>query len=714
MAYFSDNEVSFEEVSHEEEDVPMDEDSVGENNSSDDEEVDGAGKAKSLSSRISVASSGFGYNDDEKKEEEEKEPQEDTKQNPKRGKGVNWIVESEFDSMVEFNDSAALQDLMDNYNQDNKKANKDGHIIRSFICKFSKRKKGFACPVKSRTILNGNKMTVYRIEGAEHDHTAMTGNERKNFNFDQRIETKMKELLELNVNSRNIRKHLIEKGFFSEETAPPDQVFYSKTSNLRKKLNLDRKKIGLREFEDIIEGYSEEPEDPKEPFIVTSVVEQDKNGKLRYSVMFSSAYLIKTYMKPGKDWVMSLDATYQTNSEDCPLIFFGSSTKSGKFNGVGAILSNREDKIAYNFLFEMVKEVAEPRPLAIMADADKAMTSSIRDILPNSNRLTCFFHVMKNVKMKLGKVKKADSSISQRIKDDIRTLQANAVDKESFFTIYNLMEKKWTKEHKFKDSKLKNLVIKFFEYFSRIWIHSEECNWFQAANPQHITTNNNVEGTNQAFKKEYTGRTRLSFPNMFKKLKDLLKDWSRTNSEDSFDLEKIPVKIVKSAEELMAKCNSDDKKKNLLLSKPTKPSHRNIIKEDSGIIRGFVKEVNIIPRNPEQFSLSKEDFAELGQKIHSRRSKLNYKSFDEFSSDSKEIAIVETVFGDKEDPQSVFFACNCDVGPKLPSGCKGKECVHVTTALIQAGKIKIRAADRRISGYHHQKGAPMKNRKQNA
>ena len=154
---------------------------------------------------------------------------------------------------------------------------------------------------------------------------------------------------------------------------------------------------------------------------MTSLVEEDKNKRLRYSVMFSSAYLVKTYMKAGKDWVMSLDATYQTNSEDCPLIFFGSSTKSGKFNGIGAILSNREDKIAYDFLFEMVKEVAEPRPLAIMADADKAMTSSMRDILPNSKRLTCFFHVMKNVKQKLGQIKKDDSSISQRINNDIRT-----------------------------------------------------------------------------------------------------------------------------------------------------------------------------------------------------------------------------------------------------------------------------------------------------
>ena len=142
----------------------------------------------------------------------------------------------------------------------------------------------------------------------------------------------------------------------------------------------------------------------------------------------------------------------------------------------------------------------------------------------------------------------------------------------------------------------------------------------------------------------------------------------------------------------MKKCDSGEKKKNLLLCTPSKPKHRNTIKEEIGIVRGYVKEVNILLKNPELFSLSKEDFAELGQKIHSRRSKLNYKSFDEFSSDSKEIAIVETVFKEKEDPKTVFFACNCDNGPKMPSGCKGKHCVHNTIALIQAGKIKIRAA----------------------
>ena len=201
---------------------------------------------------------------------------------------------------------------------------------------------------------------------------------------------------------------------------------------------------------------------------------------------------------------------------------------------------------------------------------------------------------------------------------------------------------------------------------------------------------------------------------MFKKLKDLLTDWSRTNSEDKLDPEKIPVNTVKSAEETMKSYKSEEKKSNLILTKSSKSSHRNIVKEDIGVIRGHVKELTIVLRNPELFDKSKEEFAEIGQKICSRRNKLSYKSFDEFRSDSTEIAIVETVLKEKEDPASVFFACSCDPGPKLPSGCKGKECVHIAIALIQAGKIKVRAADRRISGFHHQKGAPKKNRKQNS
>ena len=121
-------------------------------------------------------------------------------------------MEAEFDSLAEFDESAVLQDLLDNYNTDNKTENKEGQIIRTFVCKFSKKKKGFNCPVKSRTVLTGTKMAVFRLEDCQHDHTVVDHEDRKNFNFDDRVEAKMKELLEMNVSSRNMRKHLIKAG----------------------------------------------------------------------------------------------------------------------------------------------------------------------------------------------------------------------------------------------------------------------------------------------------------------------------------------------------------------------------------------------------------------------------------------------------------------------------------------------------------------------
>ena len=82
-------------------------------------------------------------------------------------------------------------------------------------------------------------------------------------------------------------------------------------------------------------------------------------------------------------------------------------------------------------------------------------------------------------------------------------------------------------------------MIEFFLYFDKVnrsknwnyrnnfviwkvWVESYENLWYQAANPQHITTNNGVEGLNQSFKKHFTDRTRQSFPSVFNLLKELV------------------------------------------------------------------------------------------------------------------------------------------------------------------------------------------------
>ena len=120
-----------------------------------------------------------------------------------------------------------------------------------------------------------------------------------------------------------------------------------------------------------------------------------------------------------------------------------------KINSIGAVLSNIEDTTAYSFLFETVMEIAEPTPRAIMADADKA--SAIRNTLPASVRLTCFFHLLKNVKQRLAGVKSTDPVIYHKIMDDLQGLQAGAVDKESFSVLYRLLKKKCAEDHIYSD-----------------------------------------------------------------------------------------------------------------------------------------------------------------------------------------------------------------------------------------------------------------------
>ena len=420
-------------------------------------------------SATSIASSGFGHRGDinnEDSDEQDIEAEGEEVHGGLRGAAKEWVVETNFDSAVLFLDSRQYKDLNDNYNIESKKVNKAGDIIRTWVCKFSKKKKGFNCQVKARTVMKDGQVEVSRLNGEEHEHERVDN--RKNFNFSPEAEAKIVELVGLNVESRQIRKFLVENGHFSEETAPSEKVLYNKTYKIRQKLNKTRRNIGLRELEELIETNKLEPEDDKEPFIVKHSITEDTDGRLRYSILFTSKYLVEKFMQSGKNWVLSVDSTYQTNSEDCPLIFFGSCSKYGKFNGIGAILSNREDKKAFDFLFEFVKENAEPSPTAVMADADKAISSSIKDKLPGSVRLTCFFHVMKNVKQKLAKVKSSDKAVYNKILDDLRSLQAGAVDDESFSILYDLFKQKWLEQHQFFDPELKIMVTEFFLYFEKV------------------------------------------------------------------------------------------------------------------------------------------------------------------------------------------------------------------------------------------------------
>ena len=119
--------------------------------------------------------------------------------------------------------------------------------------------------------------------------------------------------------------------------------------------------------------------------------------------------------------------------------------------------------------------------------------------------------------------------------------------------------------------------------------------WYQAANPQHITTNNGVEGWNQSFKKHFTGRTRQSFPSMFNLLKELVQTWSRTNQSYSFKPNRVPDKMILKAEAMRNMMHSEDKTHSLLLSKKVKDTHRAMVQKDYGAIRGHAVSTSVMP-----------------------------------------------------------------------------------------------------------------------
>ena len=81
-----------------------------------------------------------------------------------------------------------------------------------------------------------------------------------------------------------------------------------------------------------------------------------------------------------------------------------------------------------------------------------------------------------------------------------------------------------------------------------------------------------------------------------------------------FDPEKVPLNLLQMAENVIQKCADEE----LLLSKPSQPHHRNLAKDDSGVV------TNIVPRLNQQFEITKLEFDTLGQEIQSRRSRIKY------------------------------------------------------------------------------------------
>ena len=180
----------------------------------------------------------------------------------------------------------------------------------------------------------------------DKDHAHEKIGERKNVNFSKEAEERIEELINLDVSRKNIRKDLEEKNLFDKDDFPNIDSLNNKIKNITKQMKRTQTKITVDEFKVLVEEKNKVPDDKHEAFIVDSNQEEDENGGLtKFVVIMSTRSLVKNYLEEGSErWMLALDATYQTNMEECPVIIFGKTGSDGKFHAVGFALTKKEDK----------------------------------------------------------------------------------------------------------------------------------------------------------------------------------------------------------------------------------------------------------------------------------------------------------------------------------------------------------------------------------
>ena len=649
-------------------------------------------------SSISVDSTSHEFED--KIGRERRKEAEDAKK--KRGKAIEWEKKYEFDMKV-YAESEMCEKIGRDFAQHRNTVTKLG-VVKEYWCKYGK-KKGFACPVKIKIIEKGNKVYFYdekEPKECNHVETSQKGMKRTYENYNEEETEAIKEAIELDMNTRNIKKAIKKKKLRTDQSMPKASSFYHKVNQLKKELEKDQVKITVDKFKELLEKNSAVPEDDDEAYIVKSYLKVSGETP-KFSILVSTKKLIeRNLVEQTKGWCLLADATYQTNMEEAPVILFGANSfETGKkFDGIGAVISSNEDKPTYDFLFQFVKDFSSILPAAVMADGSAAVSASCKDVLPLSLRLMCWYHTSKKVQDRLKGIKNIDSDVASQIYDDIKDLQSGVCDEESFFIIAALLKRKWLEEKTYMDETLKLRVHEFYLYFTKVWLQSDIQKWYEAANPMMLSTNNSLEANNNVLKRDYTGRMRLSMPNLVEKVKEMAEKWSKDPAKTVSREAEISLSLRKQAEGLLEEIEE------FILIRTAKKSDRSIVKVDKGVVTGRLKLIGICPRKAYQIT-TKEKFSEDGKEAVKRRNSLDYDDFNQFKDDLKKVAIFEVV---KLTSGGTEVFCNC-LTAKKASGCKGDICVHICAKLIQDGKLGKLSVPRQLSNTVAKKRMP-KNKKQ--
>ena len=243
--------------------------------------------------------------------------------------------------------------------------------------------------------------------------------------------------------------------------------------------------------------------------------------------------------------LFQLDPTYKLMREGFPTFVYGTSNVVHEFFPAGICIASNEDSETFAAVFanmdgNNIKEV--------MGDGDKGLSKAQKEVWPSDtlytierevfgetvddeetdgevftkeiekNRLMCFIHVDRNCQKKVPQRYKAE------IMEDIRKMR-NCENREEFDTIHRAFQQKWRKENN-------DDLNKFLSYFYKVWIFSQESNWFTGAGC--LDHNNGLEAKNLDIKRTKVLRPKQPLGDFFKNAEDIVYGMSIKEDERLF------------------------------------------------------------------------------------------------------------------------------------------------------------------------------------
>jgi hypothetical protein len=404
---------------------------------------------------------------------------------------------------------------------------------------YYKCKKGVKCPAEVFLLYKADSDGVALYTTGNHDHSG-TNQQRRGIHPDT------KQLIQQLFNDGVQKPRQLLNALRNRQCSPlPSKMQLSNFLAVMKTSLYGRHSISLGELQAWAEKRQALPDDEDEVFVCS--FDSDPGKDHHNPAYFRIALSTKRLLRLGaKSQSVHADATYKLIWQGYPVLITGYSDADRKFHPLMLAVTTHETKMDFKFLFSAVIHGVD---LATNGDIQFCPTHLISDAAPAIKNgfalafgreadkvIMCWAHVIMNVDKQLVKIKNV--RVRAVVREDICQLQV-CPDEDSFLHASALFISKWNMSEE-------EGVRAFIEYFESSWL-DHNATWFEGFALGFPSTNNGLEATNMAIKRQNTFRDRLELARFLTVVEnDIVINWSRERGSSGTDRPSIEVATVPS------------------------------------------------------------------------------------------------------------------------------------------------------------------------